>query len=263
MSSASKALRGPRLSEKDLARFRSKTRRLRNGCVRWKGKLDADYGWSRANPANRAQHNLRRRAERRRLSQEARSLGIGVVWWQEKNNACSVPSSSRQAPARSVAAKHQHPRGRSPHGVPFTISREEHMYARKLDALLNPPIVGRTATIEGTSVTFFYRSRRRGCITYLTQHEAGCAAARWLHSRTDHCRSRVFIKTHAYDLVCILVAFGARVTERPCRCGRKSTTERAPTRAQQTSGHPYHTQTECFALDANGATCLWRDPSCW
>lgn len=50
---------------------------------------------------------------------------------------------------------------------------------------------------------------------------------------------------------------------KPCRCGRKETTERRPTKAQQASGLAYHTQEECFALDANGATCLWRDPTRW
>ena len=50
---------------------------------------------------------------------------------------------------------------------------------------------------------------------------------------------------------------------KPCRCGRKETTEKRPTKAQQASGLAYHTQEECFALDANGATCLWRDPYRW
>ena len=51
---------------------------------------------------------------------------------------------------------------------------------------------------------------------------------------------------------------GACEARKPCRCGRKETTEKRPTRAQGASGHAYHTQTKCFALDVNGATCLWR-----
>ena len=47
---------------------------------------------------------------------------------------------------------------------------------------------------------------------------------------------------------------------KPCQCGRKETTETRPTRVQRASGLAYHTQTECFALDANGATCLWKVP---